>query len=165
MQINKSVNISCLSFLCPRTLIDKWKLGSLFPVADYVRSIAPSWLGRKEVSGLAVPGGWLFILPIPNNSTISLFISVDKQEIPKTPDHAPSRTFYLYTVNVLAAARMLLHRCFKVMRGPPPRPHTAAPFISLPTLKEWPASLVSLLFPQSITNLIERRQFETKENK
>uniref|UniRef100_A0A8B9GA49 DNA-directed RNA polymerase III subunit RPC3 n=1 Tax=Amazona collaria TaxID=241587 RepID=A0A8B9GA49_9PSIT len=36
------------------------------------------------------------------------------QEIPKTPDHAPSRTFYLYTVNVPAAARMLLHRCYKV---------------------------------------------------
>uniref|UniRef100_A0A2K5QRV8 DNA-directed RNA polymerase III subunit RPC3 n=1 Tax=Cebus imitator TaxID=2715852 RepID=A0A2K5QRV8_CEBIM len=56
------------------------------------------------------------------------FISL--QEIPKTPDHAPSRTFYLYTVNILAAARMLLHRCYK-----------------------------------SIANLIERRQFETKENK
>nr|XP_041577045.1 DNA-directed RNA polymerase III subunit RPC3 [Taeniopygia guttata]XP_041577046.1 DNA-directed RNA polymerase III subunit RPC3 [Taeniopygia guttata]XP_041577047.1 DNA-directed RNA polymerase III subunit RPC3 [Taeniopygia guttata]XP_041577048.1 DNA-directed RNA polymerase III subunit RPC3 [Taeniopygia guttata]XP_041577049.1 DNA-directed RNA polymerase III subunit RPC3 [Taeniopygia guttata]XP_041577050.1 DNA-directed RNA polymerase III subunit RPC3 [Taeniopygia guttata]XP_041577051.1 DNA-dire len=35
------------------------------------------------------------------------------QEIPKTPDHAPSRTFYLYTVNVMAAARMLLHRCYQ----------------------------------------------------
>lgn len=56
------------------------------------------------------------------------FISL--QEIPKTPDHAPSRTFYLYTVNVLSAARMLLHRCYK-----------------------------------SIANLIERRQFETKENR
>ncbi|NWI85956.1 RPC3 polymerase, partial [Pitta sordida] len=38
---------------------------------------------------------------------------VSLQEIPKTPDHAPSRTFYLYTVNVVAAARMLLHRCYK----------------------------------------------------
>uniref|UniRef100_A0A0K8S1F2 DNA-directed RNA polymerase III subunit RPC3 n=1 Tax=Crotalus horridus TaxID=35024 RepID=A0A0K8S1F2_CROHD len=35
------------------------------------------------------------------------------QEIPKTPDHAPSRTFYLYTVNTLASARMLLQRCYK----------------------------------------------------
>lgn len=52
------------------------------------------------------------------------------QEIPKTPDHAPSRTFYLYTVNVPSAARMLLHRCYK-----------------------------------SVANLMERRQFETKENK
>nr|XP_031292405.1 DNA-directed RNA polymerase III subunit RPC3 isoform X2 [Camelus dromedarius] len=56
------------------------------------------------------------------------FISL--QEIPKTPDHAPSRTFYLYTVNIPSAARMLLHRCYK-----------------------------------SVANLIERRQFETKENK
>ncbi|PKK18275.1 hypothetical protein A306_00000118 [Columba livia] len=55
---------------------------------------------------------------------------VSLQEIPKTPDHAPSRTFYLYTVNVPAAARMLLHRCYK-----------------------------------SVANLMERRQFETKENK
>lgn len=52
------------------------------------------------------------------------------QEIPKTPDHAPSRTFYLYTVNVPAAARMLLHRCYK-----------------------------------SVANLMERRQYETRENK
>ncbi|XP_060109041.1 DNA-directed RNA polymerase III subunit RPC3 [Heteronotia binoei] len=38
---------------------------------------------------------------------------VSLQEIPKTPDHAPSRTFYLYTVNVLPSARMLLDRCYK----------------------------------------------------
>ncbi|NXI66372.1 RPC3 polymerase, partial [Anseranas semipalmata] len=55
---------------------------------------------------------------------------VSLQEIPKTPDHAPSRTFYLYTVNVQSSARMLLHRCYK-----------------------------------SVANLIERRQYETKENK
>ncbi|NXH74566.1 RPC3 polymerase, partial [Hydrobates tethys] len=42
---------------------------------------------------------------------------VSLQEIPKTPDHAPSRTFYLYTVNVLSSARMLLHRCYKVRPG------------------------------------------------
>ncbi|KAM3824646.1 DNA-directed RNA polymerase III subunit RPC3 isoform 1-T1 [Vipera latastei] len=35
------------------------------------------------------------------------------QEIPKTPDHAPSRTFYLYTVNTLSSARMQLQRCYK----------------------------------------------------
>ncbi|KAM4644399.1 DNA-directed RNA polymerase III subunit RPC3 isoform 3-T3 [Amazona ochrocephala] len=52
------------------------------------------------------------------------------QEIPKTPDHAPSRTFYLYTVNVPAAARMLLHRCYK-----------------------------------SVANLMERRHYESRENK
>ncbi|KAM4664371.1 DNA-directed RNA polymerase III subunit RPC3 isoform 2-T2 [Discoglossus pictus] len=55
---------------------------------------------------------------------------VSLQEIPKTPDHAPSRTFYLYTVNTLSSARMLLHRCYK-----------------------------------TVANLIERRQYETKENK
>lgn len=41
------------------------------------------------------------------------FISL--QEIPKTPDHAPSRTFYLYTVNLQAAARMILQRCYKTV--------------------------------------------------
>uniref|UniRef100_V9KPL2 DNA-directed RNA polymerase III subunit RPC3 n=1 Tax=Callorhinchus milii TaxID=7868 RepID=V9KPL2_CALMI len=41
------------------------------------------------------------------------FISL--QEIPKTPDHAPSRTFYLYTVNLLSTARMLLQRCYKTV--------------------------------------------------
>ncbi|KAG8432050.1 hypothetical protein GDO86_019517 [Hymenochirus boettgeri] len=55
---------------------------------------------------------------------------VSLQEIPKTPDHAPSRTFYLYTVTTLPAAQMLLQRCYK-----------------------------------TVSNLIERRQSETKENK
>lgn len=36
------------------------------------------------------------------------------QEVPKTPDFAPSRTFYLYTVNQLPTARMLLQNCYKV---------------------------------------------------
>ncbi|XP_041259968.1 DNA-directed RNA polymerase III subunit RPC3 isoform X2 [Onychostruthus taczanowskii] len=45
---------------------------------------------------------------------------VTLQEIPKTPDHAPSRTFYLYTVNMMAAARMLLHRCYKEAPGEVP---------------------------------------------
>ncbi|KAM8921735.1 DNA-directed RNA polymerase III subunit RPC3 [Pelodytes ibericus] len=40
---------------------------------------------------------------------------VSLQEIPKTPDHAPSRTFYLYTVNTLPSARMLLQRCYKTV--------------------------------------------------
>ncbi|XP_043935915.1 DNA-directed RNA polymerase III subunit RPC3 isoform X2 [Protopterus annectens] len=55
---------------------------------------------------------------------------VSLQELPKTPDHAPSRTFYLYTVKTLPTAYMLLQKCYK-----------------------------------TIANLIERRQFETKENK
>ncbi|XP_018593411.1 DNA-directed RNA polymerase III subunit RPC3 [Scleropages formosus] len=40
---------------------------------------------------------------------------VQLQEIPKTPDHAPSRTFYLYTVNPLPTARMLLQHCYKAV--------------------------------------------------
>lgn len=40
---------------------------------------------------------------------------VQLQEIPKTPDYAPSRTFYLYTVNQLPTARMLLQNCFKTV--------------------------------------------------
>ncbi|XP_030043511.1 DNA-directed RNA polymerase III subunit RPC3 isoform X2 [Microcaecilia unicolor] len=55
---------------------------------------------------------------------------VTLQEIPKTPDHAPSRTFYLYAVNILSSSRLLLQRCYK-----------------------------------TVANLIERRLFETKENK
>ncbi|XP_051575991.1 DNA-directed RNA polymerase III subunit RPC3-like isoform X1 [Myxocyprinus asiaticus] len=55
---------------------------------------------------------------------------VQLQEIPKTPDHAPSRTFYLYTVNQLSTARLLLQHCYK-----------------------------------TVGNLIERRLYETKENK
>uniref|UniRef100_A0A671MAS4 DNA-directed RNA polymerase III subunit RPC3 n=1 Tax=Sinocyclocheilus anshuiensis TaxID=1608454 RepID=A0A671MAS4_9TELE len=55
---------------------------------------------------------------------------VQLQEIPKTPDYAPSRTFYLYTVNQLPTARLLLQHCYK-----------------------------------TVGNLIERRLYETKENK
>ncbi|NP_956526.1 DNA-directed RNA polymerase III subunit RPC3 [Danio rerio] len=55
---------------------------------------------------------------------------VQLQEIPKTPDHAPSRTFYLYAVNQLPTARLLLQHCYK-----------------------------------TVGNLIERRLYETKENK
>lgn len=40
---------------------------------------------------------------------------VQLQEIPKTPDYAPSRTFYLYTVNQLSTARMLLQSCYKTV--------------------------------------------------
>ncbi|XP_068616368.1 DNA-directed RNA polymerase III subunit RPC3 [Brachionichthys hirsutus] len=40
---------------------------------------------------------------------------VQLQEIPKTPDYAPSRTFYLYTVNQLQTSRLLLHNCYKTV--------------------------------------------------
>uniref|UniRef100_A0A8C5EQ17 DNA-directed RNA polymerase III subunit RPC3 n=1 Tax=Gouania willdenowi TaxID=441366 RepID=A0A8C5EQ17_GOUWI len=40
---------------------------------------------------------------------------VQLQEIPKTADYAPSRTFYLYTVNQLPTARMLLQNCYKTV--------------------------------------------------
>uniref|UniRef100_A0A3P9KIT3 DNA-directed RNA polymerase III subunit RPC3 n=1 Tax=Oryzias latipes TaxID=8090 RepID=A0A3P9KIT3_ORYLA len=40
---------------------------------------------------------------------------VQLQEIPKTPDFAPSRTFYLYTVNQLPTARLLLQNCYKTV--------------------------------------------------
>ncbi|XP_070542428.1 DNA-directed RNA polymerase III subunit RPC3-like [Ptychodera flava] len=35
------------------------------------------------------------------------------QEIPRTPDHAPSRTIYLFSVNLNEVSRMLLERCYK----------------------------------------------------
>uniref|UniRef100_UPI0035901CF3 DNA-directed RNA polymerase III subunit RPC3 isoform X1 n=1 Tax=Myxine glutinosa TaxID=7769 RepID=UPI0035901CF3 len=41
------------------------------------------------------------------------FISL--QELPKTPDFAPARTFYLYTVKVQSTARMTLQRCYKTL--------------------------------------------------
>jgi len=36
------------------------------------------------------------------------------QEIPRTADHAPSRTFYLYAVNLPKISRMLLIKSYKV---------------------------------------------------
>ncbi len=39
---------------------------------------------------------------------------VTQLEIPRTPDYAPSRTFYLYSVNLPNVARVVLERCYKV---------------------------------------------------
>ncbi|XP_023933102.1 DNA-directed RNA polymerase III subunit RPC3-like [Lingula anatina] len=39
---------------------------------------------------------------------------VSLTEVPKTPDHAPSRTFYLFSVNINQVSRMLLERCYQV---------------------------------------------------
>eukprot|EP00105_Crassostrea_gigas_P025260 XP_011445785.1 PREDICTED: DNA-directed RNA polymerase III subunit RPC3 [Crassostrea gigas] len=36
-------------------------------------------------------------------------------EISKTPDHAPSRTFFLFTVNIQHVASMVLNRCYKAL--------------------------------------------------
>ncbi|KAK3585327.1 hypothetical protein CHS0354_040276 [Potamilus streckersoni] len=41
------------------------------------------------------------------------FVSIT--EISKTPDHAPSRTFYLFTVNLQQVARMLIQKCYQAM--------------------------------------------------
>nr|XP_002130318.1 DNA-directed RNA polymerase III subunit RPC3 [Ciona intestinalis] len=35
------------------------------------------------------------------------------QEVPRTPDHAPARTFYLYSVNIQRLSRILLVKCYK----------------------------------------------------
>ena len=37
------------------------------------------------------------------------------QEIPRTPDYAPSRTFYLFSVNLPYVSRMVLERCYKAL--------------------------------------------------
>ena len=39
------------------------------------------------------------------------FVTV--QEIPRSQDYAPARTFYLFTVNLSQVATMLLERCYK----------------------------------------------------
>lgn len=41
------------------------------------------------------------------------FITV--QEIPRTPDHAPSRTFFLFHVNLTQLCRLILNKCYKVI--------------------------------------------------
>ena len=37
------------------------------------------------------------------------------QEIPKTPDYAPSRTFYLFSVQLLPVALVVRERCYKAL--------------------------------------------------
>ena len=49
--------------------------------------------------------------------TVCVVASVHVQEVPRTPDHAPSRTFYLFSVNLLHVARMVLERAYKVTRA------------------------------------------------
>ncbi|NXM98121.1 RPC3 polymerase, partial [Sylvia borin] len=78
-----------------------------FPLISCPISLWGILWGRKQTPGQIWGRGSPSSVP-----TVSA-PSALPQEIPKTPDHAPSRTFYLYTVNVMAAARMLLHRCYK----------------------------------------------------
>ncbi|XP_061172680.1 DNA-directed RNA polymerase III subunit RPC3-like [Saccostrea echinata] len=40
---------------------------------------------------------------------------VTTTEISKTPDHAPSRTYYLFTVNIQQVASLVLDRCYKAL--------------------------------------------------
>ncbi len=44
----------------------------------------------------------------------NIFYFIPFQEVPKTPDHVPARTFYLFSVNLEQVARMLLDRSHKV---------------------------------------------------
>lgn len=37
------------------------------------------------------------------------------QEVPKSQDYAPARTFYLFSVNLQQVARVLLNRCYKAV--------------------------------------------------
>lgn len=87
------------------------------------------------------------------------------QEIPKTPDFAPSRTFYLYTCNQLPTARMLLQNCYKVK---PPSSIRALVNGGLPAsdFSFCNLSPLDIVFPmQTVANLIERRLFESKDSK
>lgn len=87
------------------------------------------------------------------------------QEIPKTPDFAPSRTFYLYTCNQLPTARMLLQNCYKVKHAPPIRAlaNWGLNPSDLPFANVCPLVIVCLM--QTVANLIVRRLFESKESK
>lgn len=38
-------------------------------------------------------------------------------EVSKAPDHAPSRTYYLFTVDIQHVARMLLERCYQALHN------------------------------------------------
>ncbi|XP_064390213.1 DNA-directed RNA polymerase III subunit RPC3-like isoform X2 [Halichondria panicea] len=42
---------------------------------------------------------------------------VSLQEVPRTPDYAPSRTFYLFTVHLNKVARLLLERCYQTINN------------------------------------------------
>ena len=67
---------------------------------------------RHQIGGSSPSSySWICLLILSEQPWYFFFIL---QEIPKTPDYAPSRTFYLYTVNQLPTARMLLQNCYKV---------------------------------------------------
>lgn len=46
---------------------------------------------------------------------LHMHIHTPLQEIPKTPDYAPSRTFYLFSVQLLPVAFMVRERCYKAL--------------------------------------------------
>ena len=68
-------------------------------------------LEQKQVSDMAL---------VPNKEAKEILYSllsenfISLQEIPRSTDYAPSRTFYLFSVNLQQVARMVLQRCYKV---------------------------------------------------
>ena len=68
-------------------------------------------LEQKQVADMAM---------IPSREAKEMLYSllaesfVTLQEVPRTPDYAPSRTFYLFSFNLPHVARIVLERCYQV---------------------------------------------------
>lgn len=69
-------------------------------------------LEQKQISDMAL---------IPNKEAKEMLYSllaenfISLQEIPRSSDYAPSRTFYLFSVNKNQVARVVLQRCYKAL--------------------------------------------------
>ena len=83
--------------------------------------LAKKHLEQKQVGELAM-------IPAKESKELlyKLFVEsfVSVQEIPRAGDHAPSRTFYLFTVNLDQVRRMLLTQCYETAANLVSRRHS-----------------------------------------
>lgn len=98
--------------LCRATLesVVRERFGSK-PLRIFRLLLLKQLLEQKQVSDMAL---------VPNKEAKEILYSllaenfVSLQEIPRSADYAPSRTFYLFFVNLQQVARMIVERSYKV---------------------------------------------------
>lgn len=77
--------------------------------------------------------------------------------MPKTPDHAPSRTIYLFGIDLNQVARILQQKTIKVLAALVHSPHLKICLVHQDSLKAY------VMF-QTLFNMCCRREHETREH-
>uniref|UniRef100_K1P784 DNA-directed RNA polymerase III subunit RPC3 n=1 Tax=Magallana gigas TaxID=29159 RepID=K1P784_MAGGI len=85
---------------------------------NFLSKVGDSGGGMYSISILSVIEDFVMISAKEAKDLLYTLFSenfITTTEISKTPDHAPSRTFFLFTVNIQHVASMVLNRCYKAL--------------------------------------------------